>query len=95
MDNKLLTVIIPIYNVENYLRQCLDSLVKQTNIQFNAILVNDGSVDTSGSIAKEYCEKYKDMFSYIEQENKGQGAARNLGLKNVHTPYVTFLDSDD
>lgn len=95
MDNKLLTVIIPIYNVENYLRQCLDSLVMQTNRQFRAILVNDGSVDTSGSIAKEYCEKYKEMFSYIEQENKGQGAARNLGLKNVRTPYVTFLDSDD
>lgn len=95
MDKNLLTVIIPIYNVENFLRQCLDSLVMQTDTHFNVILVNDGSVDTSGSIAKEYCERYKEMFSYYEQENKGQGAARNLGLKYVRTPYVTFLDSDD
>ena len=95
MDKEILSVIIPIYNVENFLRQCLDSLVMQTNTNFHVVLVNDGSVDASASIAKEYCEKYKEMFSYYEQENKGQGAARNLGLKYVRTPYVTFLDSDD
>lgn len=93
MDKNLLTVIIPIYNVENFLRQCLDSLVMQTDTHFNVILVNDGSVDTSGSIAKEYSEKYTELFSYYEQENKGLGAARNLGLKYVHTPYVTFLEN--
>ena len=95
MDKKILTVIVPIYNVENFLRQCLDSLVMQTNTNFHAVLVNDGSTDTSGAIAKEYSERYKEMFSYCEQENKGLGAARNLGLKYVCTPYVTFLDSDD
>jgi len=93
--SKLLTVIIPIYNVEDYLRQCLDSLCNQTNQNFKVIMVNDGSNDSSGIIAKEYCKSLPEMFFYFEQENKGQGAARNLGLQNVDTPYVTFLDSDD
>lgn len=89
----LLTIVVPIYNVEKYLRQCLDSLVYQTVQNFNVILVNDGSTDHSAEIAQEYATDHG--YTYIYQENAGLGAARNTGLKNVNTPYVEFLDSDD
>lgn len=89
----LLTIVVPIYNVEKYLRQCLDSLVYQTVQNFNVILVNDGSTDRSAEIAQEYAANHG--YTYIYQENAGLGAARNTGLKNVNTPYVEFLDSDD
>lgn len=94
-ENKLLTFIIPAYNVERYIRECLDSLLHQTVMDHKVIVVNDGSTDATGVIAKDYAEKYPDLFSYYEQENQGQGAARNLGLNLLNTPYVTFLDSDD
>lgn len=70
-------------------------MARQTNTDFNVILVNDGSTDTSESIAKKYAEQYPQMFTYIYQENKGLGAARNTGLQAADTEYVTFLDSDD
>ena len=92
---KLLTIIVPIYNVEAYLNQCLDSLVYQTEKNFNAILVNDGSTDRSGEICEEYAEKYPEMFEYVYKENAGLGAARNTGMKHCKTKYVEFLDSDD
>ena len=91
----LLTIVVPIYNVERYLRQCLDSLVYQTVDDFKVIMVDDGSTDSSGSIAMEYAQKYAERFSYVRQENAGQGAARNTGFLRVDTPYVEFLDSDD
>lgn len=93
MSEYLLTIVVPIYNVERYLEQCLDSLVCQTVRDFEVILVNDGSTDNSGEIAKKYAEKHG--FQYIYQENAGLGAARNTGLRNTNTPYVEFLDSDD
>lgn len=92
-EKGLLTIVIPIYNVEKYLKQCLDSLVYQTTQNFEVILVNDGSTDRSGEIAQDYASRYG--YQYIYQENAGLGAARNTGLKNVQTPYVEFLDSDD
>lgn len=96
MENeKLLTIVVPIYNVERYLRQCLDSLLYQTVDNHFVIMVNDGSKDSSGEIAKEYADKYPEIFRYIEQENAGLGAARNTGLRLVETEMVGFLDSDD
>lgn len=96
MSNEpLFTVIVPIYNVEKYLAQCLDSLLAQTQRDFRAVLVNDGSTDGSGQVARSYAEKHPELFTYFEQENKGLGAARNAGLDLVETPYVNFLDSDD
>ena len=94
-NEKLLTVIIPVYNVEDYLEQCLDSLLNQTDTNFFVNIVNDGSTDSSGAIARRYAAKHPEMFFYFEQENKGQGSARNYGLKETKTEYVTFLDSDD
>lgn len=92
---KLLTVIVPIYNVEKFLDTCLSSLETQTDKDFKVILVNDGSKDKSSQIAKKYVQKNPNMFTYMEQKNKGLGAARNLGLRKIDTTYVTFLDSDD
>jgi len=91
----LLTVVVPICNVERYLRQCLNSLACQSSTEFKVILVDDGSRDLSGEIAKEYTQRCPERFTYIFQENAGLGAARNTGLRHVETRYVEFLDSDD
>lgn len=88
----LLTVIVPAYNVQQYLSACLDSLVHQA---LRVIVVNDGSADDTGSIARRYCRDYPETVQLVEQENWGLGAARNAGLALADTPYVTFLDSDD
>lgn len=94
-DNILITIVVPIYNVERYLNQCLDSLLFQSVHNFKVILVNDGSTDSSGKIAETYAQKYPETFTYIYQDNAGLGAARNKGMQYVQTPYIEFLDSDD
>lgn len=94
-DNALVTVVVPAYNVGKYIGECLDSLLHQTVTDHKVIVVNDGSTDETGKIAKKYADAYPDMFCYVEQRNKGLGAARNAGMKLVDTKYVTFLDSDD
>ncbi len=91
----LFTIVVPVYNVEQYLEQCLDSLLYQTKRNHIVVMVNDGSTDSSGEIAKKYAEQYSDFFVYFEQENKGLGAARNSGFNLVKTKMVGFLDSDD
>ena len=93
MDDKI-TVIVPVYNVENYLRKCLDSIMAQTYKNIEIIVVNDGSTDTSGEICKEF-SGMDHRIIYIEQENAGLSAARNTGLNNMSGDYVTFVDSDD
>lgn len=92
--NSLVSVIVPVYNVENYLRQCLDSLLSQSYKNIEIIMVDDGSKDTSGKICDEYAEKYKNFFVF-HKDNAGLGMARNTGLEHIHGKYVTFLDSDD
>lgn len=91
----LLTFIVPVYNVEQYVVQCIMSLVNQTAINHKIIIVNDGSTDSSGEICKNLSNKYPDLITYIEKENGGLGSARNAGIEKVETPYLTFLDSDD
>lgn len=88
------SVIIPIYNVEKYIRRALDSLLAQTHQDWEAILVDDGSTDGSGRIARHYCDKDK-RFVLVRQENQGQGAARNNALKSASGDYVMYLDPDD
>lgn len=96
-----IVLIVPIYNVENYLRQCLDSIKKQTYKNFICIMINDGSTDTSKIIAEEYLSDSR--FILINQENKGLSGARNTGIeyffkyidKEYICNYVTFIDSDD
>ena len=89
-----ITVIVPVYNVENYLEKCLDSLINQTYKNLEIIVINDGSTDNSGEICQEYAQK-DNRIVYIEKENGGQAEARNMGLDRMTGSYVTFVDSDD
>ena len=89
-----ITVIVPVYNVENYLDKCLDSLVNQTYKNLEIIVINDGSTDNSGIICQEYAQK-DNRIVYIEKENGGQSEARNMSLDRITGSYVTFVDSDD
>lgn len=88
------SVIIPVYNVEKYLRRCLDSVVNQTYKDIEVILVNDGSPDNSKEICEEYVAKYSNI-QLINQKNAGLGTARNTGLQYITGNAVTFVDSDD
>jgi len=88
------SVIIPVYNVEKYLRQCLDSVVNQTLKDIEIICVNDGSTDNSLTILNEYAAKDK-RFIVISQENQGVSVARNNGLDKAVAEYVQFVDADD
>ncbi|MCO7135731.1 glycosyltransferase family 2 protein [Ligilactobacillus salivarius] len=85
---------VPIYNVEEYLRECLDSIMNQTFEDFEVIMVDDGSPDNSFSICQEYVAK-DSRFKLIHQENKGLAGARNTCLKYMHGEFITWIDSDD
>lgn len=89
-----LSIIIPVYNVEKYLEQCLDSVLVDNGFTGQVICVNDGSTDGSGEILEEYAKKYPNVEVYA-QENQGQSVARNIGLDKATGDYVLFLDSDD
>lgn len=89
-----ISVIIPVYNVENYLSECLDSVLNQTFEDLEVICVNDGSTDSSPEILNDYAKK-DSRIKIINQENQGLGAARNTGLKYANGKYVWFIDSDD
>ena len=91
---KLVSIIVPVFNVEKYLRQCLDSILGQTFNQFEVIIVNDGSTDNSGAICQEY-EARDNRIVYLEKENGGVSEARNLGLDFATSEYIIFIDSDD
>lgn len=90
----MVSVIIPVYNVEQHISQCLESVVTQTYKNIEIIVVNDGSTDKSEEIIKSYLEKFENII-YIYQENKGVSEARNLGFKNANGEYILFVDSDD
>lgn len=89
-----ISIVIPVYNIENYLEKCLDSLINQTFKDIEVICVNDGSKDKSLDILNEYAKK-DSRFKIINQENSGSGSARNNGLNNAQGKYVQFLDGDD
>ena len=91
---KKISVIIPIYNVEKYLSECLDSITNQTLKNIEIICVNDGSTDSSLNILNEYASK-DTRIKIINQENKGAGAARNRGMSEATGEYIYFIDSDD
>ena len=93
-DKPLITIIIPIYNVEKYLSKCLNSVIKQDYKNLEILLIDDGSTDSSGKIADEYGTRDK-RIKVIHKENGGLSDARNYGLKLMTGDYVTFIDSDD
>lgn len=88
------SIIVPVYNVERYLAECLDSIMAQTMPDWEAILIDDGSTDNSGIICDEYAAK-DDRFQVIHKENGGAASAKNAGLDHVTGGYIAFLDSDD
>lgn len=94
MSNILVSIIIPVYNVESYLTKCLESIVKQKVLDYEVIIIDDESTDGTLQVA----ENAKDMFENIQilkQAHAGQAKARNLGLKNARGKYITFIDGDD
>ena len=94
-ENPLVSVIIPVYNTEEYLEECLDSLCNQTLQDIEIICINDASNDSTSQILKDYAEKDDRIILIENQFNQGQSISRNKGLEIAHGEYITFLDSDD
>ena len=90
----LISIIIPVYNVEQYLHRCVDSVLNQTYKNLEIILVNDGSPDNCPFICDEYAKKDKRII-VVHKENGGLSSARNAGLEIVQGEYISFIDSDD
>ena len=90
----MVSVIVPVYNVEPYLRKCLDSIVGQTYRDLEILVIDDGSTDGSGAICDEYAER-DDRVKVFHTENRGLSAARNRGLDEAHGEWIGFVDSDD
>lgn len=91
----MISVIVPVYNVEKYIVKCLDSIVKQDRRDFELLLVNDGSKDGSIALAKEYLADKDVDWRIIDKENGGLASARNAGLKQAKGEYISFIDCDD
>ncbi len=94
MKEPLVSIIIPIYNVEKHLKKCLDSVLSQTYRNIEIILIDDGSTDNSGYIADEY-SRHNDNISVIHTNNGGLSRARNIGIKSASGQWISFIDSDD
>ena len=94
IKNDKISIIVPIYNVEPYINRCLDSIINQTYTNLEIICINDGSIDNSLNILKEYQKKDK-RIKIIDKKNAGVSAARNDGIKKTTGEYITFVDSDD
>lgn len=94
MIHPLVSIIIPVYNVEKYLAKCIDSVLAQNFVDWELLLINDGSTDSSSCICDEYAVK-DTRIKVFHQVNKGVSTARNIGIDNAKGEYITFIDSDD
>ncbi len=94
MKNPLLSVIVPVYNAEQYLHRCLDSILCQAFTNYELLLINDGSTDSSGHICDEYAQKDA-RIRVFHQENKGVSATREMSIQIAQGTYIQFIDSDD
>ena len=88
------TIIIPVYNADKFIARCLDSIIKQSFKDFNVVIIDDGSKDSSGEIIDAYASQFKN-FRIIHQENQGVSVARNVGIQNSDSEYICFVDADD
>lgn len=93
-NKKKISIILPVYNAEKYLKKCLDSIIEQSYTNFELLVINDGSIDKSQEIIDLYLKKDKRIKKY-KIDNHGQSYARNFGLERVSGQYITFIDSDD
>ena len=91
----MISIIVPIYNVEIYLEECLDSLYKLNIPDMEIILIDDGSTDNSYLIAQKYTLKFPEKTILIQKENGGLSSVRNLGIRKASKKYIAFIDSDD
>ncbi|WP_418934934.1 glycosyltransferase family 2 protein [Haemophilus sp.] len=94
MSNELISIIVPVYNVEQYLEKCVDSIINQTYTNIEIILVDDGSTDSSGFLCDSLAKK-DPRISVYHKENGGLSSARNFGIEKAHGAYLGFIDSDD
>ena len=94
MTDSLVSVIIPVYNVEKYLSQCLESVINQTYKNLEIVVIDDGSTDNSGQICDSF-GKADSRIVVIHSENRGVSVARNIGIQNAHGEFISFVDSDD
>ena len=94
MKDIKISIIIPVYNVEKYLKRCLDSILNQNYTNWECIIINDGSKDNSGLMCKSYAA-YDKRFIVIDKENGGVSSARNVGLQRASGDVIIFVDSDD
>ena len=92
--NALISVIVPVYNAESYLSDCLESLTRQTHRELEILVVDDGSADNSAALCEEW-EKKDERIRLIRKENGGVSSARNRGLDEAQGEYVAFVDADD
>ena len=92
---KKASIIIPVYNSEKYLENCINSVLDQTEQDYELILINDGSKDSSKKIMTDYKNKYPDKIRIFNQENRGIGETRNRGIKEAEGKYIFFIDNDD
>ena len=90
----LISIIVPVYNVENYLKECIESLINQSYSNTEILLIDDGSTDNSGIICDEY-QKVDSRITVYHKKNGGLSDARNYGIERMNGNYVTFVDSDD
>ena len=93
--SELISVIIPIYNLERYLRNCIESVISQSYQNLQIILVDDGSIDSSVDICREYEKKDNRIQIISKEKNEGAGSARNAGIDIAHGSYLMFVDGDD
>jgi len=89
------SIVVPVYNVENYLEKCINSLLCQADVGYEVILIDDGSTDSSGAICDDYLAANPGLLRVIHQVNAGVGAARNTGIAAARGEYILFVDSDD
>ncbi|MCI9592468.1 MAG: glycosyltransferase [Lachnospiraceae bacterium] len=94
-SNKQLSIIIPVYNTEKYLKKCLDSVVAAADSCMEVLIINDGSTDNSEELILEYCQMHPTLFCYYKKQNGGLSDVKNYGLARASGEYVIFLDSDD
>lgn len=90
MQNVKVSVVVPVYNVEKYVSECIESVLSQTLDGIEVILVDDGSTDNSGLICEEYAQKYPEIIRYVRKENEGVSIARNTGLELANGEFVHF-----
>lgn len=94
MRKVIVSIIIPVYNAEKYLSRCLESILEQTYKDYEVVIVDDGSTDSTAKIIEEYIRKYN-FIRKISQKNSRAAAARNNGIRNAHGEYIAFIDADD